>query len=157
MFHVECSTFDVRLFAPPMSPWKRFRYRLEWLAVKLLAILIPLLPRRGAHWLSQGLGSLAYFCDGRGRTTALENLRVVFGDRLSLSERRRVARHMELYDDLRLDHFRGFSAFWSAWRPPAAVRASSQRDGTTRRSAARHRRTNHAEPPSQPIRNSHHG
>ncbi|MGB1698890.1 MAG: 4-alpha-glucanotransferase, partial [Nannocystaceae bacterium] len=36
--------------------------------------------------------------------------------------RRRVARHMELYDDLRLDHFRGFSAFW---RVPATANDAS--------------------------------
>ena len=65
-----------------MSTWKRFRYRLEWLAVELLAFLIPLLPRRGAHGLAKGLGSLAFTFDKRGRTTALENLRVVYQDRL---------------------------------------------------------------------------
>ncbi len=31
--------------------------------------------------------------------------------------RRRVARHMALFDDLRLDHFRGFSAYWRVTIP----------------------------------------
>lgn len=75
-----------------MSRWKRFRYRLEWLGVKLLAILIPLLPRGGAHWLAQQLGSLAYHLDKRGRTTAIENLRVVYEDRLASGVRKVIAR-----------------------------------------------------------------
>lgn len=70
---------------------KEIRYRLEWLCLRLLAGLIPLLPRRGAHALGQGLGAVAYLADYRGRGTALENLRVVYGDGLSEKERRRIA------------------------------------------------------------------
>lgn len=71
--------------------FKSLRYRLEWFGLALLAWLIPLLPRRGAHWLGQGLGAVAYLADYRGRGTAHENLRAVYGDELSEKERKRVA------------------------------------------------------------------
>jgi len=60
--------------------FKTLRYRLEWFGLALLAWLIPLLPRRGAHWLGQGLGAVAYLADYRGRGTAVENLRAVYGE-----------------------------------------------------------------------------
>ena len=75
-----------------ISVWKRARYRLEWLAVKALAVGIPLLPRRFVLACANGLGALAYLADKRGRTTALENLRVAFGDRYTDQERRQVAK-----------------------------------------------------------------
>ncbi len=71
--------------------FKSIRYRLEWLALRSLAALIPLLPRRGAHALGSGLGAIAYLADRRGRTTALENLRVVYGESMTERERRRIA------------------------------------------------------------------
>ncbi len=74
------------------SPWKRLRYRLEWIAVKALAIGMPLLPRPLLMATARGLGSIAFFADKRGRTTAIENLRVVFGDRYTDSERSQVAK-----------------------------------------------------------------
>ena len=74
------------------SPWKRLRYRLEWIAVKALAIGMPLLPRPLLMATARGLGSIAFYADKRGRTTAIENLRVVFGDRYTDRERRQVAR-----------------------------------------------------------------
>lgn len=41
--------------------------------------------------LARGLGRLAYWIDARGRQTALENLRVIFGDRFDEKERRAIA------------------------------------------------------------------
>ncbi len=61
-----------------MSFWKRFRYRLEWLALSFLAFSIPLLPRRAAHGLANTLGLIGYHADYRGRRTARENLRAVY-------------------------------------------------------------------------------
>ncbi|MCB1234237.1 MAG: hypothetical protein KDM91_04115 [Verrucomicrobiae bacterium] len=92
-----------------MSFWKRARYRIEWLAVKALAIGIPLLPRRWARGLARGLGSVAYFADRRGRGTALENLRAVYGDGKSETERRQIAREA-------FQHFARtvIDQFWSA-------------------------------------------
>lgn len=75
-----------------MSPWKQIRYRLEWLGLKWLYFAIPLLPRRVAHALGKLLGSLAYHADRRGRTTAIENLSLVFGGEKDDAEIRRLAR-----------------------------------------------------------------
>ncbi len=73
------------------NTWKRFRYRLEWLGVWLLSTLIPLLPRAITRRVAKALGTAAYFLDGRGRETALENLRVVFGEKYGEKERRQIA------------------------------------------------------------------
>jgi len=75
-----------------MSPWKKIRYRLEWLGLCWLHFSIPLLPRRGAHWLGYGLGTLACLVDKRGRTTAIENLALVFGEEKGEAEIRHLAR-----------------------------------------------------------------
>lgn len=75
-----------------MSPWKKIRYKLEWLAVSWLYLTIPLLPRKLAHGLSRGLGALAYRFDKRGRTIALENLSLIFGDEKSKDEIVRIAK-----------------------------------------------------------------
>ena len=47
--------------------------------------------------MAKGLGSLAYIFDKRGRTTALENLRVVYGDSKSEAERVTIARRSFQY------------------------------------------------------------
>ncbi|MBP6600698.1 MAG: lysophospholipid acyltransferase family protein [Verrucomicrobiales bacterium] len=62
-----------------MSLWKKVRYRIEWFALQSLYFSVPLLPRKMAHLLSKGLGSLAFLADKRGRTTAIENLTLIFG------------------------------------------------------------------------------
>jgi lauroyl/myristoyl acyltransferase len=72
------------------------------------AWLVPLLPRRLVLWLAKLLGSLAYAFDKRGRTTALENLRVVFGKEKSETERRAIARRsFQLFARSMLDLFWG--------------------------------------------------
>ena len=63
-----------------MSIWKKLRYKLEWLCLQLLYTLIPLLPRKAAHGLSKGLGSLGFAVDKRGRNIAIENLTLIFGE-----------------------------------------------------------------------------
>lgn len=75
-----------------MSPWKKIRYRLEWLGLQWLYFAIPLLPRRPAHALGKLLGSLAFHLDGRGRRTAVENLSLVFGEEGEARAIRRLAR-----------------------------------------------------------------
>ncbi|MGY8643984.1 MAG: lysophospholipid acyltransferase family protein [Verrucomicrobiales bacterium] len=69
-----------------MSFWKRFRYRLEWLGLAFLATSIPLLPRRGAHVLANGLGTIGYRLDARGRRNARQNLRAVYDNEKSEEE-----------------------------------------------------------------------
>jgi KDO2-lipid IV(A) lauroyltransferase len=91
-----------------MSIWKKIRYRIEWFLVAAAAWLVPLLPRRVMLWLAKALGSLAYVFDKRGRTTALENLRVVFGDEKSETQRRAIARRsFQFFTRSMLDLFWG--------------------------------------------------
>lgn len=91
-----------------MSIWKKLRYQLELVGVRWLYFSIPLLPRKAAHALGRGLGSLAYAVDKRGRTTALENLALIFGEEKSAEEIENLAR----------DSYRSFAQtvvdqFWS--------------------------------------------
>jgi lauroyl/myristoyl acyltransferase len=74
------------------SGWKSFRYRLEWVGVKLLAWLIPRLPRAAVVKLGRISGWLAAHLDRHGRAVALSNLAVAFGDRFSPAERARITR-----------------------------------------------------------------
>ncbi|MDP4849666.1 MAG: hypothetical protein NWQ95_04890, partial [Verrucomicrobiales bacterium] len=92
-----------------MSLWKKIRYKLEWLALQWLYFVIPLLPRRVAHLLSKALGSLAFLADKRGRSTAIENLTLVFGAERDEKAIRLLAR----------DSYRSFAQtvidqFWSS-------------------------------------------
>ena len=91
-----------------MSIWKKLRYRLELFGVRALYFSIPLLPRKAAHVLGRGLGSLACAVDKRGRSTAIENLTLIFGDEKNAEEIRDLAR----------DSYRSFAQtvvdqFWS--------------------------------------------
>ena len=72
--------------------WKKIRYRLEWIGIELLARLIPRLPRRIIAWLANGLGTLVFTFDGRGRRVALANIEAAFGERFNLQKRREIAR-----------------------------------------------------------------
>lgn len=63
----------------PATRWKQFRYRLEYFACRLLAGLIPRLPRRACLALSRVLGALYYRLDARSRGVALENVRLALG------------------------------------------------------------------------------
>ncbi|MEM7147991.1 MAG: lysophospholipid acyltransferase family protein [Verrucomicrobiota bacterium] len=74
------------------SPWKKLRHRLEWLGIWFLSNTIPLIPRKIVLLGAKILGTAACHLDKRGRTTALENLKTVFGDELSQSERRSLAK-----------------------------------------------------------------
>jgi lauroyl/myristoyl acyltransferase len=65
------------------AAWKKFRYRLEWLALKAVATIIPLLSRKACYRLGQIIGALAARFDRRNRPVALSNLRAAFGAALS--------------------------------------------------------------------------
>ncbi len=75
-----------------MGGWKRWRYRLEYLGLRLLAGVVPRLPRRSCARLGKSLGTLAFYVDGRGRAVALANLEAAFGERYSARERAAIAR-----------------------------------------------------------------
>jgi Kdo2-lipid IVA lauroyltransferase/acyltransferase len=74
------------------SPWKRFRYRLEWLGLLALAKLAPLLSRKTCYRCALITGALAATFDRRGRRVALSNLEAAFGDHFSPAERARIVR-----------------------------------------------------------------
>src|SRR6266853_2119961 len=74
------------------SQWKRVRYRLEWLALRLAVKLVPLLPRRGCFYLAHFLGMLMSIFDRHRYGVALNNLEVAFGNQLSIQQRRKIAR-----------------------------------------------------------------
>ncbi|HRX54595.1 MAG TPA: lysophospholipid acyltransferase family protein [Verrucomicrobiales bacterium] len=75
-----------------LSVWKKLRHSVEASLLRLAVFLIPRLSRRALMALARTLGTLAWMFDFRGRATAMENLRVVFGDTLTSSGRRRIAR-----------------------------------------------------------------
>lgn len=75
----------------PLSPWRRFRYRLEWAACAGLAALIPRLSRRFCARLARGVGALAFRLDRRGRAVARANLLCAFGEDRDAAWRDRVA------------------------------------------------------------------
>jgi KDO2-lipid IV(A) lauroyltransferase len=74
------------------SAWKRFRYRLEWLALLAAAKVIPLLARKACFRLANFLGAFMSILDRHGHKVALSNLEAAFGDKLSILQRKRVAR-----------------------------------------------------------------
>lgn len=78
---------------PPksISPWKKFRYRLEWAACSSFSWMVQRLSRRVCIRLAYTLGAVAYFFDKRGRQIALANLACVFPEK-SESERNTIAR-----------------------------------------------------------------
>ncbi len=61
----------------PVSAGKRFRFRLEWLAAKLLSVVVPLFPRRWIVRFGHFLGALAF--RGEVRRISLENLQLALG------------------------------------------------------------------------------
>ena len=88
--------------------WKKIRYRVEWLAIRGMAHLIPRLPRRMSHVLADLLGTTAYYVHWPGRKVALSNLAAAFPD-MPPAQRKRTA--VESYR-----HFARAQAdlFWSA-------------------------------------------
>ena len=74
------------------SSWKSLRYQLEWLGVRLLAAIVPRLPRPVAVKFARIAGALAARLDLQGRRVALSNLEAAFGDRFSAAERARITR-----------------------------------------------------------------
>ena len=76
-----------------MTPiWKRVRHRIEWLLVRLGAVVTPLFPRRMVEAIGSSFGWLASFLDREGRQVALSNLEHAFGSTLTVSERQMIVR-----------------------------------------------------------------
>ena len=74
------------------AAWKKFRYRLEWLAVKTAGAMVSMLPRKACFHLGQFVGNLAARLDKRNFRVALSNLEAAFGETLSPEQRAEIAR-----------------------------------------------------------------
>ena len=74
------------------AAWKKFRYRIEWLALTAVATVIPLLSRKACYRLAQFIGALAAKFDRRNHRVALSNLQAAFGDALSPARQAEIAR-----------------------------------------------------------------
>ena len=74
------------------SAWKSLRHKLEWLGLRLLASIIPKLPRPFVVQFGRTAGSIAAYLDWPGRRVALSNLSAAFRDRFSAAERARITR-----------------------------------------------------------------
>jgi Kdo2-lipid IVA lauroyltransferase/acyltransferase len=79
------------------SAWKGFRYRLEWVGVAMATQLVPLLSRRLCFYLAGFLGTVVSTLDRQGRKVALSNLEIVFADRYTPRQRRRIVRESFQY------------------------------------------------------------
>jgi Kdo2-lipid IVA lauroyltransferase/acyltransferase len=82
---------DAKMQRKPPSFWKRCRYRLEAVALELLAATIPLLSRKALLRVANGLGWLAFHLLRRERRVALTNLDIAFGPGKSTGEKKRIA------------------------------------------------------------------
>ena len=72
--------------------WKKIRYRLEWLALKSAAKIVPLLSRQTCYRLALVIGAVAATLDRAGRRVALSNLQVALGGELSPGRRAEIVR-----------------------------------------------------------------
>ena len=81
-----------------------------YLLYRLADLLSRSIPRHFAYWLSLRIADAYYFCDRRGRSAVLANLRHVYefkGEQPSAAELRRVARRMfQLFGKYLVDFFR---------------------------------------------------
>ena len=72
--------------------WKRQRYRLEWLGLRLLSGLVCLLPYRAIRPFGFFLGSIVWSFDRKRREVTLGNLECAFGGRYSPGEQIAIGR-----------------------------------------------------------------
>ncbi len=77
--------------------WKKLRHRIEWIAVRAIDAVVPMLPRRAYLLLADIGGALAYFLHVSGRQVAIENVDAAFGDDMSFAEKRRAVRRSYQY------------------------------------------------------------
>ena len=72
--------------------WKKIRYQLEWIGIEMLVRLIPRLPRRAVVRLANGIGTLGFTFDRRGKKIALANIEAALGDQYTPKQRAEIAR-----------------------------------------------------------------
>ncbi len=90
------------------------RQLLEYVGYRLLALIVPLLPRRAAVWLGRRLGALYFVLDPRGRNVAFQNIRRVFPERKDHAA--------ILLESQRLQAVALLDALWSRRLSPARAR-----------------------------------
>ena len=73
-----------------MLSWKKLRHSVEAALCRLLAWWIPHLTRLSCVHLANGLGTVAFKLDRRGRTVALENVRCALGPSLTDGQRSEI-------------------------------------------------------------------
>ena len=73
-----------------MSPLKKLRHFIETALCRLLAWWIPHLTRLSCVHLANGIGTVAFMLDHRGRTVALDNVRCTLGPSLTDAQRREI-------------------------------------------------------------------
>lgn len=95
---------------PSAGKWKRLRWKGEEILLRGFRRMVRLLPLSAARRMADILGILAAHADRRGRATALENLRVVFGE---------SPKHPRVVRDCYRQFARTFvELFWSARLTP---------------------------------------
>lgn len=67
-------------------------YRNQFHAIQILVFLLTLLPLRVSSGIARRVGSLFYFCVGKRRKIALNNLDKAFGNTLTLAQKKAIAR-----------------------------------------------------------------
>ncbi|MCG3147305.1 MAG: Lipid A biosynthesis palmitoleoyltransferase [Verrucomicrobiae bacterium] len=75
-----------------VSTAKSLRHRLEWVALRTVAAIIPLFPRPFVWRLGRGLGALAYRLSANVRAVSRANLELAFGTAKTPAEKDRIAR-----------------------------------------------------------------
>ena len=81
-----------------MDTWiqrlRRKRWGQDFLVTFIVGVVrvLAALPPRWIPWIGDRVGEIMYFIDSRGRRVGRQNLRVVFGGRLSGREERRILR-----------------------------------------------------------------
>lgn len=77
---------------PRITRRKSFRYKLEFIGLRIAASVLVRMPFSWIVPVADALGTAVYYLDSRGRSTALENLRVALGQSRNPAQRKHIAR-----------------------------------------------------------------
>src|SRR5260221_2897691 len=86
---VHCVYFVSEFFLPLV---KKLRYWFEYIGVRAVLRIVPLLPIGLLRTLADSAGWLVYHLDRKNRRVALANLQAAFGDSYTPKQRERIAR-----------------------------------------------------------------
>ena len=126
---------------------KRLKRRLlvpfEWLCIACALCVLPWLPRRGLFAVCDFLSSLMYAFDRRGRSLALQNLRILLGRRTNVEQILAQYPAGTAYDPTKAERtvvrrsYRNMArtvgyAFWTCVRAKERCAATGELDGPTK-------------------------